>query len=672
MAKEFKDWVDEFVENGANPKDVTNWPEEAGGGSTVVANPELSGDEPDLTGLEVDGAKYKVPQGGGGETYTAGEGINISEDNVISAEKTVVLVNELPNEGEADKLYKLPNGDVYEWAEIETQTDITEISVGKRFILADTINRLDYGTMVNECFKAGELILRPVVISSDLKIVVYNSDKFLVIESNSSPNRYKSYCGFYCNNYYSQNHYWTKREQNFKHYPFIEITQTLIDSISSFGGSIEYIAPLFKKEVTYSYGWSKISNYKLSESLELVDGALSIKNGFVNEEEIVPVDANGLGLNELGKICYLDSSGEFSGFKNCLITTRISKTEGFTEDFSGVLKPESIGNNGLLARFCSGIKKSENGEFRAVVELYYYKDRLGGHTFAHVRKSIEYIMGTLALREGDTITEQLIDSLVTRDTTSNKNLCFKNCFLKLTTLSLTEEPAICYPSEMDSSSVCYRSNIIERNNRKFYYEVNIFTFGSPSWMCEIKYIHEEDKGPVLMPMNAISREALGLDEGSYKIDYAKLADKLAELGIDVDSPWLREEESNLDIRIGGARVSDNTSELIHISADKTGTRGFNISISDDPKVSGSTPVCYLTANNQTIREVLNMINVHQEHVYAVYAVPNYTSIYSSFYAISNEVAVIRPAINDVEYKTIGDVQSFMKDVLVPIGSGSSE
>lgn len=65
MAKELKDWIDEFVENGANPKDVTNWPEEAGGGSTVVANPTLVGDEPDLTGLQVDGAKYKVPQGGG-------------------------------------------------------------------------------------------------------------------------------------------------------------------------------------------------------------------------------------------------------------------------------------------------------------------------------------------------------------------------------------------------------------------------------------------------------------------------------------------------------------------------------------------------------------------------------------------------------------------------------
>ena len=36
MAKEFKKWIDEFVENGANPADVTNWPEEARGGSIEV------------------------------------------------------------------------------------------------------------------------------------------------------------------------------------------------------------------------------------------------------------------------------------------------------------------------------------------------------------------------------------------------------------------------------------------------------------------------------------------------------------------------------------------------------------------------------------------------------------------------------------------------------------
>lgn len=32
MAKKFNQWLDEFVENGADPKDVTNWPENAGGG----------------------------------------------------------------------------------------------------------------------------------------------------------------------------------------------------------------------------------------------------------------------------------------------------------------------------------------------------------------------------------------------------------------------------------------------------------------------------------------------------------------------------------------------------------------------------------------------------------------------------------------------------------------
>ena len=37
------------------------------GGSTVVANPTLVGDEPDLTGLEVEGTKYKVPEGGGSD-----------------------------------------------------------------------------------------------------------------------------------------------------------------------------------------------------------------------------------------------------------------------------------------------------------------------------------------------------------------------------------------------------------------------------------------------------------------------------------------------------------------------------------------------------------------------------------------------------------------------------
>ena len=40
-----------------------------GGGTTVVANPELSGDEANLTGLQVGNTKYAVPQGSGLTLY---------------------------------------------------------------------------------------------------------------------------------------------------------------------------------------------------------------------------------------------------------------------------------------------------------------------------------------------------------------------------------------------------------------------------------------------------------------------------------------------------------------------------------------------------------------------------------------------------------------------------
>lgn len=36
MAKELNKWLDEFVENGADPKNVTDWPEDAGGGGDGI------------------------------------------------------------------------------------------------------------------------------------------------------------------------------------------------------------------------------------------------------------------------------------------------------------------------------------------------------------------------------------------------------------------------------------------------------------------------------------------------------------------------------------------------------------------------------------------------------------------------------------------------------------
>lgn len=52
-----------------------------GGGSSVVANPTLSGDDPNLEGLNIDGRTFKIHQG---QTYFAGNGIAISDSGVIS------------------------------------------------------------------------------------------------------------------------------------------------------------------------------------------------------------------------------------------------------------------------------------------------------------------------------------------------------------------------------------------------------------------------------------------------------------------------------------------------------------------------------------------------------------------------------------------------------------
>ena len=52
----------------------------SGGGSTVIANPTLSGDEATLDGLEVDGTKYKV--GGGSEVHLYKHSISLQGRNV--------------------------------------------------------------------------------------------------------------------------------------------------------------------------------------------------------------------------------------------------------------------------------------------------------------------------------------------------------------------------------------------------------------------------------------------------------------------------------------------------------------------------------------------------------------------------------------------------------------
>ena len=73
--------------------------EEVGGGGTeVIANPTLAGDEADLTGLEVDGVKYKVPQGGEGSgvefvelTFERGQTFTLTQEQATKLQDGAIL-----------------------------------------------------------------------------------------------------------------------------------------------------------------------------------------------------------------------------------------------------------------------------------------------------------------------------------------------------------------------------------------------------------------------------------------------------------------------------------------------------------------------------------------------------------------------------------------------------
>ena len=62
--------------------------------SEIVANPTLTSGEPDLTSLQIGNSKFRVPSGGGGGSYTAGNGIEIDANNEISVDETVVAVKD--------------------------------------------------------------------------------------------------------------------------------------------------------------------------------------------------------------------------------------------------------------------------------------------------------------------------------------------------------------------------------------------------------------------------------------------------------------------------------------------------------------------------------------------------------------------------------------------------
>lgn len=57
MGKEFKEWLDEFIARGADPNNVTEWPEEAGGRVVVEGHLPATGEEYTIYELHQEGAE---------------------------------------------------------------------------------------------------------------------------------------------------------------------------------------------------------------------------------------------------------------------------------------------------------------------------------------------------------------------------------------------------------------------------------------------------------------------------------------------------------------------------------------------------------------------------------------------------------------------------------------
>lgn len=55
MVKNLEQWLDEFVDNGADAKDVTNWPENAGGGASKIKTVKAG------QKIRIDLSKYTKP-----------------------------------------------------------------------------------------------------------------------------------------------------------------------------------------------------------------------------------------------------------------------------------------------------------------------------------------------------------------------------------------------------------------------------------------------------------------------------------------------------------------------------------------------------------------------------------------------------------------------------------
>lgn len=112
-----------------NAESIENWNEGGGGGTEVIANPELEGNEDALTGLEVDGTKYKVDASNYSKEYE-GQDVTYKDERLTSTAYNRLTTTSTIEANENDG-----NGAVIEtntstqpaWGEITTEVKLVDV-----------------------------------------------------------------------------------------------------------------------------------------------------------------------------------------------------------------------------------------------------------------------------------------------------------------------------------------------------------------------------------------------------------------------------------------------------------------------------------------------------------------------------------------------------------------
>lgn len=138
----------------------------------IVANPVLSGGEANLTSFQVGETKYKIEGGGGGTEYTAGYGINITNDEISIepsevAQKFIVTDIKLLDD---EDCFALNPGDIV----LEEETISSENPIQAKQYTPYTVSYKFTGSG-NDSYTFAELALTNAE-AQQIKTVIYNYD----------------------------------------------------------------------------------------------------------------------------------------------------------------------------------------------------------------------------------------------------------------------------------------------------------------------------------------------------------------------------------------------------------------------------------------------------------------------------------------------------------------